>query len=272
MNTSMFTQSTLINHGMLKNVSWIDANWMFLSIGFGVALFLWLLFSPKWKGTLKEKFYNPKWLGFLLVFVYSVHQFEEHGFDIFGRRYMFVPVFNASIVLPPELGIQLLPRATFLLNILFIWGAILLWAKISKRENGYYLVALAWGFAVVNGIVGHLLPILTQTGELKYVPGALQSIFMVPLGLFILLRVFKGLGVFKNLVIPIIFGIVFHITGLIFPLLFFQIYLKWMPDWIIWPLFIGITFSIPVLLMPLLKKILKLTPWDIKNKTHKGVW
>ena len=34
---------------------------------------------------------------FLLSSVYSLHQLEEHGYDIYGRRYMFVPIFNKSI-------------------------------------------------------------------------------------------------------------------------------------------------------------------------------
>ena len=265
MDISIFTNSELINHGLLENVSWLDANWMFLSFGFGIILLMWLLFSPRWSGTIKEKLKDPKWLGYFIVFLYSLHQFEEHAFDIFGRRYMFVSVFNDSILLDSGLGIQLLPRATMLLNLLFIWGALLLWAKMSKQENSYYLVTMSWGFAIFNGILGHIIPIFTQTGELKYVPGALQSLFMVGFGLYVLLGVFKQLGVFKGFVVPLIFGLVFHITGLIFPLLFFQIYLTWIPQEIIWTVFISITTFIPILAMPLLKKYLKLKHW--KRKT-----
>jgi len=260
-NSKLFTNSELVNHGLLDNVSLFDANWMFLSLGFGVLLFLWLLFSPRWSGSIKEKLHDPKWLGYLVIFLYSIHQFEEHGFDIFGRRYMFVPVFDASIILDPALGIQLLPRAVTLINVLLIWGALLLWAKMSKPENSYYLVTMSWGFAAVNGIVGHLLPIITQTGELRYMPGAFQSIFMVPLGIYILLKVFKQLGTFKGFVLPLIFGFIFHVTGLIFPLLFVQIYFTWIPQEIILPMFIGITALIPILAMPLLKKYLNLKPW-----------
>lgn len=264
MNTSIFKQSQLTHHGLLDNATWLDANWMFLSFGFGVILFLWLLFSPRWSGSIKEKLQDPKWLGYLIVFVYSIHQFEEHAFDIFGRRYMFVPVFNASVILDPAMGVQLLPRATLLLNVLFIWGVFLVWAKMATRENSYYLVTMSWGFAVVNGILGHIIPIFTQSGELRYVPGALQSIFMVGFGLYVLLGVFKQLGVFKGFVVPLILGLVFHVTGLIFPLLFFQIYFQWMPQEIVWPLFIGITAVLPILAMPLLERALKLESWEGK--------
>jgi len=258
MDISIFKDSPLIDHGLLDNVTWLDANWMFLSLGFGVILFLWLLFSSKWSGSINEKLHDPKWLGYLIVFIYSVHQFEEHGFDIFGRRYMFVSVFNASLITDPSMGVELLPRATLLLNILFIWGVLPLWAKMAKRENSYYLIALSWGFAVVNGILGHLLPLIVQSGELKYVPGALQSIFMVSFGFYILLGVFKALGTFNGFVVPLILGLVFHVTGLIVPLIFFHR----IPDEIVWPLFIGITALLPILGMPLMKKSLKLKPWE----------
>jgi hypothetical protein len=78
------------------------------------------------------------------------------------------------------------------------------------------------------------------------------------------LKVFKPLGVFKGFVLPLIFGIVFHVTSLIFPLLFFQIYFTWIPQEVTWPIFIGITAIIPILAMPLFKKYLKLKPWDGK--------
>lgn len=265
MNISMFTNSDLIDHGLLENVSWLDANWMFLSIGFGVLLFLWLLFSSSWSGSIKEKLHDPKWLGYFIIFVYALHQFEEHGFDIFGRRYMFVPVFNASIILDPAMGVQLFPRATFLLNILFVWVLFPLWAKVSKSENSYYLVTLSWGFAVVNGILGHLLPIFLQSGELKYVPGAVQSIFMVAFGFYILLVVFRELGIFNGFIVPLLFGFGFHVTGLIIPLVLIQPNFQWLPDEILWPLFIGITALLPILAMPLIKKALKLKPWKDKK-------
>lgn len=133
MDSNLFRSSELVEHGLLEDVSWLDANWVFLSLGFGIVLFLWLLFSPRWSGSIKEKLYNPKWLGFFIIFVYSVHQFEEHGYDIFGRRYMFVPVFNASLITDPSMGVKLLPRATLLVNVLFIWGVFTYWAVMAKK-------------------------------------------------------------------------------------------------------------------------------------------
>ena len=255
MDTSIFTQSQLINNTLLENVTWLDANWMYLSFGFGLLLLVFLL-SSKYSGTLKEKFHNPVWLAYFAIFVYTVHQFEEHGFDIFGRHYMFVPVFNASTA--AAMGADLSARDALLINILFIWGVFSLWAKFSKAENGYYLATLPWGFAIVNGFTGHLVPIFTQTGELQYVPGAVQSIFMVAFGFYVLLVVFKQLGILKGFILPLLFGGLFHLTSLIMPAAFFS----WMSADIRWPLFITATAFLPILLMPFLEKKLNLQPWQ----------
>jgi hypothetical protein len=264
MDLSTFTDSKLIDHGLLDNVSWLDANWMFLSIGGGVILFLWLLFAPRWSGSLGEKLHDPKWLGFLAIFVYAVHQFEEHAFDIFGRRYMFVPVFNASLITDPSMGVQLVPRATFLLNILFIWGVFSVWALLSKRENSFYLTTMSWGFAVFNGFLGHFVPIVAQPGELKYVPGAVQSVFMVAFGLYVLLVVFRPLGVVRGFVIPLVMGLLFHVTGLIIPVVF----LHELPDEIVWPAVSALTCLLPILAMPLFERTLKLPPWQGKTTSR----
>ena len=46
-----------------------------------------------------------------------------------------------------------------------------------------FVSPLNWGMAVVNGFAGHILPaVLTSS----YNPGAFQSLFMVPLGIYII--------------------------------------------------------------------------------------
>lgn len=85
-----------------------------------------------------------------------------------------------------------------------------------KRTCFYQL--LSWGTAIINGLVGHLLPVLK--GE--YIPGALQSAFMVPLGIYVLARVYGRDGLIYRswivrFVIPLGAGIIFHLVALIAP-------------------------------------------------------
>ena len=77
-------------------------------------------------------------------------------------------------------------------------------------------VAISWGTAVTNGLTGHLIPLLDE-----YIPGAFQSIFMVPFGLYVLLVIFEGTGLLRGLIIHLITDVVFHLVALISPFKFF---------------------------------------------------
>jgi len=202
----------LSGYALLENASWLDTNWMFCGLFCGVIAFFWLM---SWPGSLKEKLHNPLWLAYLALPVYSVHQFEEHGYDIFGRRYMFGPIFNAGT--GTKQGIELHYRVITWVNITGIWLIFPLWARMATKKNGFYPATLAWGVAVVNGSGGHLLPYFLESGDLRYVPGAVQSLFMVPLGLYILLVVFKKEGVLMGTIVPIIIGFIWHIVAIHIP-------------------------------------------------------
>ena len=233
--------SSLVDHAMLDDVTWLDANWMFLSLFGGILVFIWL-FSSHWPGSLRDKLFNPVWLAYFSASVYSIHQFEEHGYDIFGRRYMFVPVFNAS--LGTKFGLQLLPRTVTWINILAIWVIFPFWGRMATKENGFYPATLPWGMAVVNGLTGHLLPFFTNVGELRYVPGAVQSLFMVPFGLWILIVVFKKDGLMLGTVLPLVIGVLFHVVGLQFPMFF----LLSLPEGIRITFFMGLCTLLPLML------------------------
>jgi len=239
---TIISTSSLADHTMLENVTWLDANWMFLSLFCGILTSCWLL-SSHWPGTLSEKLHSPVWCAYLSAAVYSLHQFEEHGYDIFGRRYMFGPVFNAGN--GTRLGLTLNPQTITIINILGIWVVFPFWAKMATKQNGFYTATLPWGGAVINGALGHLLPFFLDEGELRYVPGAVQSLFMVPLGLWILLVVFKQYGVMLGTVLPLVIGILWHVVGLQFPMFF----LTSLSENIRFPLFITLASLSPVLLV-----------------------
>ena len=155
------------------------------------------------------------WYGMLLCAVYSVHQLEEHGYDIYGRRYMFVPLFNEHT--GSKLGVAVTPRQTTYINLVGIWFTIPVCAYFSNAGNKYIPVAVSWGLAIFNGGFGHLLPLL----EGKYMPGAAQSALMVPLGLWVLLTVHGRFGWLHKLILPMIGGILFHVVGLVLPMILF---------------------------------------------------
>jgi len=193
------------------DASWLDRNWMWISAALGVVTTLFLFtFNQRSFPNLTKR----RWYGILLSCVYAVHQVEEHGCDIFGRYYMFVPIFNKSVA--SKIGVEVTVRATTYINLIAIWLSFPVCTYLSTPENMHMPVAISWGTAVVNGLVGHLVPLWNE-----YIPGAFQSAFMVPFGLYVLLVVFKGIGLIRGLVIPLVTGVVFHLVALISPFIFF---------------------------------------------------
>ena len=197
---------------LLANASWIDANWMWIGLLLGAINFVCLL---KYKQLICNKFGSQCWYGLIASSVYAIHQVEEHGYDIYGRRYMFVPTFNADLGV--KLGVTLTPRAVTYVNLITIWIAFPVCAYISNAGNNYIPAAITWGTAIVNGIGGHLLPLL----EKKYIPGAFQSALMVPLGIWVLYSFHFRFGWMDGLILPLIAGFLFHIVGIVVPVFFF---------------------------------------------------
>lgn len=166
--------------------SWLEANWMFLSwagalFGLGVLV-----------GRIHQR--NPYWYGWLALIMYNLHQSEEHAYDFRGWRYAFVPHLNESIgktlfsslcssMLMPACPVD--PKITLYINTIIIWvgfGGCMLAAHI-RPERFLLAGSLSWGTAVVNGLFGHVLP---AVASFTYNPGLVQSIIMVPLGIYII--------------------------------------------------------------------------------------
>lgn len=63
--------------------------WPYAALVLGVGGLLLLLTLPRAPGA-PSRFRDPAWLVCLMLPLYMVHQFEEHGIDLLGRHYHFV--------------------------------------------------------------------------------------------------------------------------------------------------------------------------------------
>ena len=61
-----------------EGVTWLDANWMFISLACALLAFGWLLLSSHWPGPFGDKLLNPLWWAYLAVPTYSIHQVCGH--------------------------------------------------------------------------------------------------------------------------------------------------------------------------------------------------
>ena len=143
------------------------------------------------RGIREER--GPYWYGWLALVMYLFHQTEEHAYDFRGWRYAFVPHLNDGIdkalfsgVCDPGMpSCPVDPKMALYINTIMIWvgfaGCML--AAHVNRERFLLGASLSWGTAVVNGLGGHVLP---AVASLQYNPGLVQSLVMVPLGIFII--------------------------------------------------------------------------------------
>ena len=142
MASSMLTRS--LGESDLEGLPWFDRNWMFLAPFWGLICTArgWVVSGTTWKGgavanhgvaaaekqpqTWNARLLSVPFLAYFLTLSYSLHQFEEHGYDIFGSRYSFIDFFNAVM---GEGGADLLlmtPRLITFINV-FIVLFVFLW-------------------------------------------------------------------------------------------------------------------------------------------------
>ena len=166
-------------------VSWMEANWMFIAwagglFGLGVLA-----------GRAGKR--DPFWYGWLALVMYCLHQAEEHAYDARGWRYAFVPHLNEGIgkalfselCIADQAACPVDPKMALYINTIMIWVGFAGCMVAAHLRPEVFLLAgsLSWGTAVVNGLGGHVLPALAS---FTYNPGLIQSLLMVPLGIFII--------------------------------------------------------------------------------------
>lgn len=154
------------------DVNWFDEHWMFIGLAIGGAVVLHLASRP----APESRHSALLALAWAMVPVYSLHQFEEHGWDCLGRRYAFIDFFNDMVGEP-----ILTPRMITIINVAIVWVAFPSCALYAECTADLTPASLCWGLCLCNGAFAHCLPALVT---LAYNPGAVQSAtLLVPGGL-----------------------------------------------------------------------------------------
>ncbi len=181
---------------------------------------------------------NLKFLSFIFLIAYIIHQFEEHWIDVMGNYYAFY-TYNNNLILsvlnaPNDIVKPLSKESVFMINTSLVWlvGSIAIW---RSPKHVFPLLAMA-SITVVNGVVHTLAGIIT----LSYNPGLLTSVLIfIPLYFYLLRRLKQQVKVPSiQLLIGIIWALLGHVImviGLIlanyynlFPeLLYFVILVIW---------------------------------------------
>ena len=143
----------------------------------------------------------------ILLTVYLVHQFEEHGIDIFGRAYALIGYAESVIAdIGSAPGFTLTPLAIYRTNTLFVWLPFLtaLWGNRRFIWPGL----AAAGLVLTNAVLHIGLAVWRE----EYNPGLASAIVLfLPVGVLYFRFVVRCCGVgWQGIAGGVLFGIAEH--------------------------------------------------------------
>lgn len=152
---------------------WFDLAWPWIGLGFALVLIVLLGATPVLRSDRSvPRWRDLRWLSFLAVAVYMVHNVEEYGIAADGVAHAFPDSLCMLLGQPayPECGIP--PAFYLFVNIPLVWIAGPLAAALVTRIG---LAALTlWGVIGVNAVV-HIAPAIALR---EYDPGLVTAIVL----------------------------------------------------------------------------------------------
>ena len=172
-------------------------------IGLGGAVFIAFMLFDQWRRRSGVGPFTQWHWAFLMI--YLLHQFEEHGVDIYGRSYHFMAYANAFLIEQFGAGTALLTvLSLYEINTLLVWIAFMLaiWGGCRYAWPGL----LAGGLIFTNG----LLHIGIGAMRWEYNPGLATAVLLfLPLSVMYFMRV-KRRGGWSSVFVPILAGLGAH--------------------------------------------------------------
>lgn len=178
--------------------------WPLVGLGLAAALLLWLFLKPY--PQYAARFRDPAWLLWLVTPIYMIHQFEEHGYDLFGNRFGFLASLCATLGHPSLSTCPADAWFIFAVNIPVIWVSGPICGLLGTRFP--MAGATLYGVPAVNALA-HIGPFL-RTG--RYNPGVLTSFLLfIPVCAWVLHQLYRqGILNARRLLFVLLCGVVLH--------------------------------------------------------------
>lgn len=188
--------------------SWFDLAWPWIGLIAAGVLAVLLFATPLLRADRAlPRWHDPRWLGFLAVATYLVHQVEEYGIAADGVAHAFPDGLCAALGQPAYPACAIPPLFYLAVNVSLVWLAAPVAAVVSRRRP---LIALTlWGVIAVNAVV-HIVPAIATRA---YDPGlATAVVLFVPLTVLVAVRAFGRNGPFRarGFVIIVAAGVLMH--------------------------------------------------------------
>jgi len=180
---------------------YLELRWMDVGLGGALVISLMLLGGRQASPDLSR---DPVLtLNWILLLVYFLHQFEEHGVDLFGRDYHFMTYANTIL---SGSGLELTINSIYRINTLVVWLPFLIGVWGGRRFTWPGVAAA--GLVLVNGI-SHILMAVSR-GE--YNPGLATSVLVfLPVAYLYFSTMWREQVITNKEVIGgIVFGLVGH--------------------------------------------------------------
>jgi hypothetical protein len=187
--------------------TWFDLAWPWIGLAGAAAVVVLLARGSLRADAARPRWRDPRWLSFLGLAVYLVHQVEEYGIAANGIPHAFPDALCATLGQPGYPACSIPPLFYLAVNLTLVWIAAPLAAIFARRHP---LTGLTiWGVIAVNAVV-HLVP---GIATLSYDPGMLTAaVLFVPLTAWTVHAAFGRRRPFRRrAVVPLIgAGIVMH--------------------------------------------------------------
>ena len=181
--------------------SWFDLAWPWIGLVFALGIGALLATNLLRSDLTIARWRDPRWLSFLAVVVYMVHNVEEYGVSATGVVHAFPDSLCQLLGQSPypECGIP--PAFYLFVNLPLVWVAGPVAALLSTRLP---LVGLSlWGVIAVNAVV-HIVPAIVRR---EYDPGLITAIVLfLPLTAMTAVAMFGPRGLFRRRLGAVLIG------------------------------------------------------------------
>lgn len=181
--------------------------WPWLGLAFALLFLAWLSLRPA-AAPFRARFAEPSWLLWLPLPIYMLHQFEEHGVDLFGRHYHFQADLCAALGYADHFAnCPATKLFIFAVNVGTVWIAGVVAGLCGPRRP--LAAAGMIGLLAVNTLA-HIVPFVRNGGA--YNSGLLSAVVLFPPLVVLLFRTLLARGFFRprDVALGIAIGIMMH--------------------------------------------------------------
>lgn len=191
----------------VTNMNTLLLGWPYLGLVAALLFVLWLATERRPAGAPASRWDDPASVLPLLWPMYLLHQFEEHGVDLLGRRYAFLGELCHTLGYTADAA-HCPADSAFIFAVNAVGCQITFACALAFRRRAPLIAACAWGVAIVNAVT-HLGAAVAHRA---YNPGVLTSaVLFVPLSAWMLRTVIRA-GVVRRVEIArvVAMGVLVH--------------------------------------------------------------